>query len=79
MDDLHDNAKLRPIIDDGEGDIPLWNKMIARYLCVGPSEFPTTRGCFQASNPYLHAQQPRQGFYERPVVVRRGVQVPSLA
>ena len=38
MDDLHDNAKLRPIIDDGEGDIPLWNKMIARYLCVEPSE-----------------------------------------
>ncbi|GAA5989901.1 hypothetical protein JCM10908_002369 [Rhodotorula pacifica] len=32
MDDLHDNAKLRPIIDDGEGDIPLWNKMIARYF-----------------------------------------------
>jgi hypothetical protein len=44
MDDLHDNAKLRPIIDDGEGDIPLWNKMIARYLCVGPLLNPTTRG-----------------------------------
>lgn len=24
--------KLRPIIDDGEGDIPLWNKEIAKYF-----------------------------------------------
>lgn len=40
MDDLQDNAKLRPIIDDGEGDIPLWNKMIARYLYVGIPRHP---------------------------------------
>lgn len=26
MDDLQKNAKLRPIIDDGAGDIALWNK-----------------------------------------------------
>lgn len=32
MDDLQRNAKLRPIVDDGEGDIPLWNKEIARYF-----------------------------------------------
>ncbi|GAA5876981.1 hypothetical protein JCM8547_001958 [Rhodosporidiobolus lusitaniae] len=32
MDDLHQNVKLRPIIDDGEGDIPLWNREIARYF-----------------------------------------------
>ncbi|GAA6021492.1 hypothetical protein JCM10207_005777 [Rhodosporidiobolus poonsookiae] len=32
LDDLQSNAKLRPIIDDGEGDIPLWNKEIARYF-----------------------------------------------
>ncbi|MBW0482139.1 hypothetical protein O181_021854 [Austropuccinia psidii MF-1] len=32
MEDLHQNAKLRPILDDGEGDIPLWNKEIARYF-----------------------------------------------
>ncbi|PLW34503.1 hypothetical protein PCANC_08548 [Puccinia coronata f. sp. avenae] len=32
MDDLHQNAKLRPIVDDGEGDISLWNKEIARYF-----------------------------------------------
>jgi hypothetical protein len=30
MDDLHSNSKLRPIVDDGEGDIPLWNKEIAK-------------------------------------------------
>lgn len=40
MDDLHANSKLRPIIDDGEGDIPLWNKMIARYLCVSEHSHP---------------------------------------
>ncbi|PWZ01527.1 DUF89-domain-containing protein [Testicularia cyperi] len=32
MEDLQKNAKLRPIIDDGEGDIPLWNKEIARFF-----------------------------------------------
>lgn len=32
MVDLSGNAKLRPIIDDGEGDIPLWNKEIAKYF-----------------------------------------------
>ncbi|KAN0065556.1 Hairy/enhancer-of-split with YRPW motif protein 2 [Thecaphora frezii] len=32
MNDLNTNAKLRPIIDDGEGDIPLWNKEIAKFF-----------------------------------------------
>lgn len=32
MDDLTENSKLRPIIDDGAGDIPLWNKEIAKYF-----------------------------------------------
>ncbi|KAL7336712.1 hypothetical protein BJY59DRAFT_761782 [Rhodotorula toruloides] len=32
MDDLQNNAQLRPIIDDGEGDIPLWNRMLAKYF-----------------------------------------------
>lgn len=27
MTDLSENATLRPIIDDGEGDIPYWNKV----------------------------------------------------
>ena len=32
MKDLEGNSKLRPIIDDGEGDIPLWNKEIAKFF-----------------------------------------------
>lgn len=27
MGDLHNNSKLRPIVDDGAGDIALWNKV----------------------------------------------------
>jgi hypothetical protein len=32
MTDLSGNAKLRPIMDDGEGDVALWNKEIAKYF-----------------------------------------------
>jgi hypothetical protein len=32
MVDLSENRKLRPIIDDGEGDIALWNKEIAKFF-----------------------------------------------
>lgn len=32
MTDLSGNALLRPIIDDGEGDVALWNKAIAKYF-----------------------------------------------
>lgn len=32
MDDLQNNAKLRPIVDDGAGDVALWNKEIAKYF-----------------------------------------------
>lgn len=32
MVDLSGNAKLRPIQDDGEGDVALWNKEIAKYF-----------------------------------------------
>lgn len=30
--DLQEHAKLRPIIDDGEADVALWNKEIAKYF-----------------------------------------------
>ncbi len=30
--DLEDHATLRPIIDDGEADVALWNKEIAKYF-----------------------------------------------
>ena len=32
MTDLTGKAVLRPIIDDGEGDVALWNKEIAKYF-----------------------------------------------
>ncbi|KAI3621896.1 duf89 domain-containing protein [Moniliophthora roreri] len=32
MVDLSGNAKLRPILDDGEADVALWNKEIAKYF-----------------------------------------------
>ena len=32
MHDLTGKALLRPIEDDGEGDVALWNKEIARYF-----------------------------------------------
>jgi damage-control phosphatase, subfamily III len=32
MDDPQKNNNLRPIVDDGEGDIPPWNKEIAKYF-----------------------------------------------
>lgn len=32
MTDLSGNAKLRPIVDDNEADVALWNKEIAKYF-----------------------------------------------
>lgn len=32
MGELQAQAKLRPIIDDGEADVALWNKLIAKYF-----------------------------------------------
>lgn len=32
MKELQANKELRPIIDDEEGDVPLWNKAIAKYF-----------------------------------------------
>ncbi|EIW86973.1 DUF89-domain-containing protein [Coniophora puteana RWD-64-598 SS2] len=32
MADLSGNQKLRPIVDDGEADVALWNKEIAKYF-----------------------------------------------
>ncbi|KAF9454182.1 DUF89-domain-containing protein [Macrolepiota fuliginosa MF-IS2] len=32
MTDLSGNAKLRPVVDDGEADVALWNKEIAKYF-----------------------------------------------
>jgi hypothetical protein len=40
MVDLSGNAKLRPIIDDNEADVALWNKEIAKYFQGKLSRFP---------------------------------------
>lgn len=32
MKELQAQAKLRPIIDDGEAEVALWNKLIAKYF-----------------------------------------------
>ena len=34
MEDLQGNSKLRPIVDDGEGDVALWNKESEYMLCL---------------------------------------------
>lgn len=34
MEDLQGNSKLRPIVDDGEGDVALWNKESEYTLCL---------------------------------------------
>ena len=69
MDDLHNNSKLRPIVDDGAGDIPLWNK--ASVACVNSEGTAKTAGNRQVL--------PRQGLYECSVVVRRGIQISTSA
>ncbi|PIL31472.1 hypothetical protein GSI_06174 [Ganoderma sinense ZZ0214-1] len=30
--ELQEHAKLRPVIDDGEADVALWNKLVAKYF-----------------------------------------------
>lgn len=32
LTDLSGNVKLRPIVDDNEADVALWNKEIAKYF-----------------------------------------------
>ena len=46
MRELQANEKLRPIVDDNEGDVTLWNKAIARYF----------RGADFMSAPWLFAE-----------------------
>jgi hypothetical protein len=67
MQDLSGNQKLRPIIDDGEADVALWNKEIAKYF-QGLSELaficpPETKSLS------------REGFHECALALRRSLQV----
>lgn len=75
MEDLQGNSKLRPIIDDGEGDIPLWNKEIAKVSLAPSSLSLASLKLTGSSSPVL----PRQGLYERSLALRRGLQVPCIA
>ena len=38
MEDLQGNKKLRPIVDDGAGDIALWNKVCSSLNSTGQSQ-----------------------------------------
>jgi hypothetical protein len=70
MTDLSGNAKLRPIVDDNEADVALWNKEIAKYFQGLTIHFLVFNGAQRAH---------RQGFYECTLAFCRGVQVPSSA
>ena len=70
MTDLSGNAKLRPIIDDNEADVALWNKEIAKYFQGTHDPNPVT---YNHNMPFMN----RQRLHECALVVRRGIQVPS--
>lgn len=62
MVDLSGNAKLRPIVDDNEADVALWNKEIAKYF----------QGMYPSRilyNDRLTIRGIRQGLYERALAV----------
>lgn len=67
--DLEKSALLRPIVDDGEADVALWNKEIAKYF----------RGMLGRAScrfePFSFDTTFRQGFYECPMAFRRSIQV----
>ena len=46
--ELQEHAKLRPIIDDGEADVALWNKLVAKYF---QGEHPHSNSSSCASCP----------------------------
>jgi len=72
MQDLSGNQKLRPIIDDGEADVALWNKEIAKY-------FQGMSTSVSSSAILKRWASPREGFHERTLALRRGVQISPSA
>ena len=81
MNDLQGNSKLRPIIDDGAGDIALWNKVhIISYIppiTLVPVDHCTDVEFHSLTRIGNCKILPWQGLYERALVVCRGIQVPS--
>ncbi|KAL0576714.1 Hairy/enhancer-of-split with YRPW motif protein 2 [Marasmius crinis-equi] len=55
MSDLGSNRKLRPIVDDGEADVALWNKEIAKYF-QGESTSHIITGKDFMNAPWLFAE-----------------------
>lgn len=70
MSDLTSKADLRPIIDDGEGDIPLWNKALAKYFRG------TTYCCSLSIRLLTVCVAHRPELQHRTMGLRRGIQVP---
>src|SRR5258707_8643201 len=68
MQDLSGNQKLRPIIDDGEADVALWNKEIAKY-------FQGLSANVLSSIILKRRVGLREGLHERALAVCRGLQV----
>ena len=63
MTDLSGNAKLRPIVDDGEADVALWNKEIAKYF----------QGWLTERIIAVHLTFRRERFHECSLVIRRSI------
>ena len=58
MQDLSGNQKLRPIIDDGEADVALWNKEIAKYfqgLSASVLTYVLSKGCIFSGKDFMNA------------------------
>ena len=51
--ELQEHAKLRPIIDDGEADVALWNKLVAKYF---QGEHPHSNGFNYAWDCRVHCR-----------------------
>jgi hypothetical protein len=63
MTDLSGNAKLRPIIDDDEAEVALWNKAIAKYFqgtqrlyCMNADRLTHHAGKDFMNSPWLFAE-----------------------
>jgi hypothetical protein len=66
MTDLSNNALLRPLVDDGEADVAMWNKEIAKYFQGPHFVHPSFSFSFHF----------RKRLHERPLAVCRSIQVP---
>lgn len=71
--ELEGNGKLRPIIDDGEADVTLWNKEIAKWFTGLLEKYPEI-----GTQQNLTFAPLRQRLHERYLAVRGSLQIFSL-